>query len=60
MPVAKIERIANNRMDAEHADLGTLMDDDGWRCRQRSLVWSSTMVSLGRGRPPELVRIGSA
>lgn len=27
MPVAKIERIANNRMDAEHADLDHLMDD---------------------------------
>jgi prevent-host-death family protein len=27
MPAAKIERIANNRMDAEHADLDRLMDD---------------------------------
>jgi PHD/YefM family antitoxin component YafN of YafNO toxin-antitoxin module len=27
MPRAKIERIANNRMDIEHADLDALMDD---------------------------------
>ena len=27
MPAAKIERIANNRMDAEHASLDALMDD---------------------------------
>lgn len=27
MPAAKIERIANNSMDAEHADLDALMDD---------------------------------
>jgi prevent-host-death family protein len=27
MPRAKIERIANNRMDVEHADLDVLMDD---------------------------------
>jgi prevent-host-death family protein len=27
MPVAKIERIADNRMDAGHADLDALMDD---------------------------------
>ncbi len=27
MPPAKIERIANNRMDDEHADLDRLMDD---------------------------------
>jgi prevent-host-death family protein len=26
MPRTKIERIANNRMDAEHADLDALMD----------------------------------
>jgi prevent-host-death family protein len=27
MPIAKIERIAGNRMDAEHDDLDGLMDD---------------------------------
>jgi prevent-host-death family protein len=27
MPAAKIERIANSRMDAEHIDLDRLMDD---------------------------------
>jgi prevent-host-death family protein len=27
MPSAKIKRIANNRMDAEHAGLDALMDD---------------------------------
>ena len=27
MPIGKIERIANNRMDAGHADLDVLMDD---------------------------------
>jgi len=27
LPAAKIERIAANRMDAEHADLDNLMDD---------------------------------
>jgi prevent-host-death family protein len=27
MPIAKIERIANNRMDAEHAGLDALMGD---------------------------------
>lgn len=27
MPRAKVERIANNRMSAEHADLDALMDD---------------------------------
>lgn len=27
MPVVKIERVVNNRMDAEHADLDGLMDD---------------------------------
>ncbi|PPQ28683.1 type II toxin-antitoxin system prevent-host-death family antitoxin [Rhodopila globiformis] len=27
MPVAKIERIANNRMDAAYSDLDALMDD---------------------------------
>jgi prevent-host-death family protein len=27
MPIGKIERIANNRMDAGHADLDALMDD---------------------------------
>lgn len=27
MPAARLERIANNRMDAEHADLDGLMDD---------------------------------
>jgi len=27
MPTAKVERIANNRMDAEHASLDGLMDD---------------------------------
>jgi prevent-host-death family protein len=27
MPIAKIERIANNRMDAEQADLDALMDE---------------------------------
>jgi PHD/YefM family antitoxin component YafN of YafNO toxin-antitoxin module len=27
MPAAKIERIADNRMDAEHAHLDALMDD---------------------------------
>jgi len=27
MPIAKVERIANNRMDAEHAGLDALMDD---------------------------------
>jgi prevent-host-death family protein len=27
MPVAKTERIANNRMDASYADLDALMDD---------------------------------
>ena len=27
MPTAKLERIANNRMDAEHAGLDALMDD---------------------------------
>jgi prevent-host-death family protein len=27
MPTAKIERIANNRMDVEHADLDGLMDE---------------------------------
>jgi prevent-host-death family protein len=27
MPVARLERIANNRMDAEHAGLDGLMDD---------------------------------
>ena len=27
MPATKIERIANNRMDAEHADLERLTDD---------------------------------
>jgi prevent-host-death family protein len=27
MPVAKIERIGNNRMDAKYTDLDSLMDD---------------------------------
>lgn len=27
MPLVKIERVANNRMDAEHAGLDALMDD---------------------------------
>ncbi|MSP03282.1 MAG: type II toxin-antitoxin system prevent-host-death family antitoxin [Acetobacteraceae bacterium] len=27
MPAARLERIANNRMDAEHAGLDALMDD---------------------------------
>lgn len=27
LPIAKIERIAHNRMDGEHAGLDTLMDD---------------------------------
>jgi prevent-host-death family protein len=27
MPIGKIERIANNRMDAEHAGLDALMDE---------------------------------
>ena len=27
MPIEKIERIANNRMDAEHAGLDALMDE---------------------------------
>ena len=27
MPTAKLERIANNRVDAEHAGLDALMDD---------------------------------
>lgn len=27
MPATKLERIANNRMDAEHAGLDALMDD---------------------------------
>jgi prevent-host-death family protein len=27
MPIAKVERIANNKMDAEHAGLDALMDD---------------------------------
>ena len=27
MPAAKLERIANNRMDAEHTGLDALMDD---------------------------------